>query len=288
MSNSNGTALMLYFDKDLASYKPFFDNAWKGEIGKLAKGTELAEGVAVLTASWEGISGTHQMPDILMHVLDGAWKAGFSSTNDGELGTLLKFARGLAGEVCSKVVPELSPTQKNQLNHEITLVANRVSANAKNAQRKLPSETQWPELMSDKKNAKGLHLSLWGAQRLCYCGVYYAFEEYLRFVIGALLKNPDYEIKKLKSTVEDAKPLLTEAALNKIIDEPVTTALLVRNALAHGAGRETPQLRPLRRKHGIRVIDDVLQIFPEDTKRLFDNLKIRVLELTKEALLRLS
>src|SRR5205085_6577556 len=57
---------------------------------------------------------------------------------------------------------------------------------------------------------------------------------------------------------------------------------LVRHALTHANGEETERLK--KHRHGILVLDGVLQIFPEDNKKMLGRLRLAVERLVDAAL----
>jgi hypothetical protein len=61
----------------------------------------------------------------------------------------------------------------------------------------------------------------------------------------------------------------------------VRAARLVRNALAHGGGRESEQLRAF--PHGLAVENGTIQVLAQDVRRLFNVLKLKALRLTEKA-----
>lgn len=267
----------LLYDFDIRSYESFFDDSWKLEMGKLTKGTVLEDAVVALLVNWEATANTHQMPHVLIQGLEGARKIGLSS-DSGAMGRLLTFADTLTKRIFAEI-KSFSPAQKAQLDRVIKRIATKTRAEAEASAEK-PSEL-WSDMMREKR-LKGLHLSLWGSQRLCYPALYFAFEVYARSVIAILAKVPESKIDYLADMKKAAAPILTAATIDGILDDTVDDARSVRNALVHDGGRDSPKLQ--KRNLAILVEDGYLQIRPIDTKTLFNALKDRALELTKAAI----
>lgn len=267
----------LAFDRDIRSYESFFDNNWKLEIGKVAKGTALDDAVVDLLVNWEAIANTHQMPHVLVQSLQGAWKISFSSES-GAMGRIVSFADSLTSSLLDEM-KSFSPAQKAQVRRIIKRIATNTKVAAQQSAQKDPD--LWNGMTHDPQ-FKGLHLSLWGSQRLCYPALYFAFEVYVRILVSKVAKVPEKRIDKLADIKKAAIPVLTASVVDKAIDAKVDTARMVRNSLVHDGGRESQQLK--NRNHGILVLSGTLQIRPTDTKNLYHDLKDRVLELTKAAI----
>jgi hypothetical protein len=81
----------------------------------------------------------------------------------------------------------------------------------------------------------------------------------------------------------DAKAAFGEATADYCLtDQAVEAARLVRNALAHNGGRVTDELKTV--SHGIDIVDQLLQVMPDDNRKLFDALKKRAFKLAETAL----
>jgi hypothetical protein len=128
-----------------------------------------------------------------------------------------------------------------------------------------------------------LHLSIWGSQRIVYGAVYHAYENFVSRCVGLARNEPDYRSPNIKALHSDATAALGGTTADYCLtDQTVDAARLVRNALAHLGGKETDQLKKVT--HGVDVVDGVLQVMPEDNRRLFDALKDRVFKLAETAL----
>jgi len=123
--------------------------------------------------------------------------------------------------------------------------------------------------------------TLFSSQRICYGAVYHAYENFLSRCVGIAKNKPNYRAKKADSLAADLNGLIDGAGTTCLKNSDIEFARLVRNSLAHNGGRVTPAI--VSRNTTIRIIDDQLNIWPEDTKSLFDMLKNKVLWFAEKA-----
>jgi hypothetical protein len=91
-------------------------------------------------------------------------------------------------------------------------------------------------------------------------------------------------LSSLRSTDKKAFNDALRTALAEDITGPcwshheINIPRLIRHALSHNGGRVTEDLKNVSQKHGIEVIDEVLQIMPEDLHRMLRRLRKAVEE----------
>ena len=110
--------------------------------------------------------------------------------------------------------------------------------------------------------AIGFRLALSASQSLGIAAAYNTYENFLVRCVSAALGMPSYRKRSDEKFVEK----LTEAFGPAIADECFTTEnvqlfRLLRHAIAHNGGRETPDLAKLG--HPFEVTDKYLQIMPQ-------------------------
>ena len=124
-------------------------------------------------------------------------------------------------------------------------------------------------------------IALWSCQRICYSGLFFAYEDFLvRCVHTQSGKNTR------SSHHEEFKQLCRDHLGDRLtdscwLDSRIVTAKRVRHSLAHAGGRETDDLK--KQKHGVSVVDGMLQILPADVQELFTLLKPRIKSLAEWA-----
>jgi hypothetical protein len=172
----------------------------------------------------------------------------------------------------SRSVPELVEDRNLRaklMEALVTLAADFRDAR-ENVSPEMPVEPIWKDFLTQDAFAMGV----WSSQRVAYVAFYNAYEAFLvacaKVATGASqLRANDKEFKEaLRSgfASDISVPCWTHHEIN--------IAKLVRHALSHAGGRETDDLR--KQKHGIRLMQGVLQIVPHDNHNLLRRLRIGV------------
>jgi hypothetical protein len=195
----------------------------------------------------------------------------------------LQFVAVVADKLSARMSTDLRHMQKKDLEANLQLLLAETKANRDKAVMEASGfdvEGYWQEALANSE----FQLSLWGSQRLCYGGLYYAYEDFLLRVFKLVKADPNYRIQdKFSKDFADAFGVpLRDYCWS---DQKVLAARFVRHALVHAGGRETKDVKGV--KHGIKVADGELQIMAPNTVALFCLLKDRALKLTEEACSRL-
>jgi hypothetical protein len=270
-------------DDRLEAYRPFFDHSWAEELFDIATAApKLADIVFDLTLSLKGLSNTAAIP---LSAVDVA-QAYAKGHNLGRLSNslTLKLVSHLAARVCQKVVmPEGDAASLKTIMLDI---AEEFYQKAEGKSVDFPRQELWDgftkvvdgEEQETPKNE--FRLGLWACQRICFSGVFFAYEDFLvrcvQTQIGKRVRSTDKDFNK---SCDDT--LGHKLTSNCWTDQDVKVAKLIRNSLAHAGGRETSDLQKVR--HGIVVCDGSLQIMPEDVAKLFTLLKPRIKSITEWA-----
>ncbi len=137
------------------------------------------------------------------------------------------------------------------------------------------------KLWSDHLKHRTFKLMIWGSQSLAYRTLWDGYESFLKAVIKVTAPKRNLRRKK---EFEDA---FVSAFDSSLFDDcwradPVNVGRTVRNALCHAGGRVTTDFKGLG-QHDFHVIEDKIQVWPTNTRALFDALKKCVFELTQRA-----
>jgi len=265
-------------DPRVAAYKTFFDHAWSRKLDELAAGSKLAEPVFSLCMNWKSAANTHLMPWLMIENLKSFWE-GFLR---GQESYSERAVAHLAQHVPAAMGDSLSNMKRKKLAEVMTEIGRRMKQVREQDGEEIDPQALFETFLNGPGGSE-LHLSIWGSQRIVFGAVYHAYENFVSRCVGLARNEPDYRSSNIKALHADARAAFGDTTADYCLtDPPVDTARLVRNALAHHGGKETDQLKKV--PHGVDVVDGVLQVMPDDNRRLFDTLKDRVFKLVETAL----
>ena len=271
------------YDPRLASYKTFFDHQWAKDIRKLVSGTKLEPPVDSLTFHWKSVANAHLMPWLIADSLKG-WAKGFLlAHNPTAVQVVGVVQQKIQRKLDNEAGKAISRRGKKRVIAIVKSIAKDVldqgTAAKQAAARNIRSTDIWSALIGHHEFV----FSICGSQRLCYAGIYFAYENFVRQCTSLATSKPEsYYQNDFTMQRQDMVAVFgKECVENHIADERVNIARLVRNALVHGGGRISDELRKI--SHGLEVEDDVLQIMAPDTSNLFQQLKTRAFKLAELA-----
>lgn len=265
-------------DDRLESYRSFFDHEWARRIIQLANDTVLDEPVFALSATWKSIANTHLMPWLLTNCL--------ASQLQSILGSKEPMAetaiRLIHDQLLLSVGDSIPAHARERLSARIDNLSAGAAAARDESNRVLEQEygpiAFWGELLQ----ANEFRLSIWGSQRVCYGALYHAFENFARQCV-AIASGESSDWRPSRDIKDAACQLYGAQFANACLaDDAITSARLVRNALAHNGGKLTKELRGIN--HGLMVENDKLQIMACDTAMLYHMLKPRAYDLAEKTL----
>jgi hypothetical protein len=262
-------------DANISSYAGYMPDDW-GEktIDPIPDGTVLERLLMDLALSWRSASYTAQMPATCIRAMHAAalGRTRFISPDSSILAysesIIAELARrtpGLVGdgELCATLLSELVKISAE--------VRDRTAA----VKNEYPIEPLWAEFMEEV----GFRISLWESQRIAFVAFYNAYESFIVRSLKVATGN-----RQLRSSQKKPFNEALRSGLGKDISptcwshHDINIARLVRHALSHYGGRETEDLK--KQKHGVSLIDEELQIQPEDVKRMLQCLRTAVDEVT--------
>lgn len=260
---------------EIKAYQDYLPDDWSEAIVKqLPVGSVLERLVLDLALSWRSASYTAQMPATSIKAMHAAALGRGKMVSPDS--SIVSYSDGILAKL-SLQIPELVEDRALRALIQAALVAVAPDFRDRAAAVKddFPIEPMWDEFLNDPP----FHLSLWGSQRVAYVAFYNAYEA---FLIDCLKFGKG--VTRLRTT---DKPEFNEAlrtALGQDVTNPcwshheINLARLARHALSHNEGRLTEELK--KQKHGIELIDDDLQIMPQDIHRMLNRLRAAVAEAT--------
>jgi len=257
-------------DLDADSYQQFFDHDWSRELYELTDGTDINDEAKDLAIAFKSCANTHILPWLMFSTLNG-YAEGYRKNNPYGL-NWLKLAETT---IIKKV--ELSNMKQLQVRkalHELASDAESAMEQAKEMTVPFDVKDHWNTVCNNDEFV----LALVGSQRLCYGGLYYAYEDFVLRLYRKRSKDFGYRIEKNFSSLfrKCFDESIRDICWN---NDEIRVAREVRHALVHNGGRVTQTLKPM--KHGIVIQDNELQIMPRYTKNLYNLLKDKALALVK-------
>jgi len=271
-------AKQIVFDPRIESYQSFFDHAWAKTLSGLADGSKLDGLVVSLLANWKSAANTHTMPWLMIASLKGF------------AGGVLRSQVSASETAVAHLVRQVPEMMRDSLTHtkrrKLAMVMAAIGGRMKTRRECYDAELDMQSLFDEFLHCTGkkeLELSLWGSQRMVYGAIYHVYENFVSHCVGLARNEPNYRAPNGKSLFAAAKSLFGDSIATYCLnDRAIINARLVRNALAHHGGKETPELKDA--PHGITVVDGEIQVMPNDNRSLFDALKGRVVKLVDAAL----
>ena len=252
----------LYVDTRLGSYRDYFPSATAEAFSAAAQPARLLdEFVLDLILQWRTTAYIASMPAMLLESLGTFSQAYMASVSPDS--SVLAFADVVLAKLSLKL-PDLVDDQqlRSRIARELVTITTEIREARTAVSPKVDIEAIWNEYLQLGPFA----MSVWSAQRVAFVTFYNAYETFLvRCVRQATATDA------MRTTSKAFKPALREEFATDIIDPCWTAptlnlARLVRHSLSHAGGRQTPDLE--KQRHNINLIDDVLQIAPDDNHAL--------------------
>ena len=260
----------IFIDDRIESYSEYFPDGWMAKASEESQPANFLNKLVLdLFLAWRTISYTASMPALVVKSMQAA-TLGYASYVSPDA-SIIAFGEGVLAKL-SRRIPELVEDRRLRsiLSAEIVNLAVEFRTARIATTPELPVEPVWRHSISNP----AFVMSVWSSQRVSYLSFYNAYEAFL-----TQCASRAYEEGRVRAnTTEFKKVLRTEFGID--ISLPCWThpelnnARLVRHALSHANGRETPDLK--KQNHGITLVDDVLQIIPEDNKKLLTILRSAV------------
>lgn len=268
-------SIFIRVDDQLDEYRPFFDHQWAAEIEQLAAGSKLAEPVFTLHVNWLAAANTCAIPWLTCHGLAQQWR----SRLEGQQPLARRMTEELAERLAGEMEGEISKSKQKRLAGAIERIGQQIGAESAAPGGPQDANALWQAMLEEAE----FQLAVWGSQRIAYGSIYHAYENFVRECMAIALGRPEYKAHRLNRLARDARRLFgATITRNCLLAESVTIARLVRNTLAHNAGRETENLKRL--PHGLVIENGIIQILASDNRRLFDLLKRRAYRIARKAI----
>jgi hypothetical protein len=266
-----GQSKEYYIDRNLDSYKSFFDHEWAKRFLDEADNANLADLAFNLCEGWKGAANTGMLPWLTIENL-GNFAESFCNAHRPDAAHILD---ALAARLAREVQPPLAPTQQQCLERTIGAINGDLTAIKRSHPFKFDRVDAWNTMLENAEFA----IAVVASRRIVYADMYFSYEDFLISCFRRASGQPSYQVGR--SFPADLSGFYGPAiALNIWSDPEVKIARLVRHAIVHNGARETPELA--KAGHSIGVIGGALQITPSATRVAFNCLKDRAMVILKE------
>lgn len=276
----------LIIDPHLSSYEKFFDHDWAKNIFTSVKNTLLEKAVLGLVIMWRSTNGAHILPWLMLENLKH-----FSL---GEIEGNLQFRASYAESVISDIVDMIEKNMQYNLKFDQRRDLKRAVEKIERARyesiKKARDQAQFDinEYWKFLVNTSEFQFSILGLQQMNYGSLFFAYEDFLANVIRT--REQSYSSKNNPIKFGFARHFGESLTNYCWKNDEVEMAFLVRHAIAHNGGRFGKDLEKYKyrfievkdsensqlRGDCFNVVNDKIQITPDNTSYLFSVLKERV------------
>jgi hypothetical protein len=265
----------LMIDQRLEAYRSFFNHAWARQVIEATKGTKLDRLAFLLTVNLRGVVNCHALPWLMMNSMSNLWK-GFLT--DHELQG--NFVNKLSVELPKRMEGRISRMRQREMGDMIRDIAQKVNEGLAQHDLDLSAEQLWQDYLR-LENHEWI-AAIWGSQRLVFCGIFFAYEGFVKDVVAIAKNDPNYK-GYWNNLVTDTKQCFgDQVGIDCLEGDFIQVSQLARHALAHSSGKETTKLQS-KAGHGLDVVDGLLQIQPLHNQTLCKAVEKRTLRLIQAA-----
>jgi hypothetical protein len=267
-------ALNISIDRKMSSYRDLWTSKQAETVGDRAKASKKLEQLtATLLLNWRSFAYGAGMAEVIAIGPNNALE---HFTTSGGYTAALEIAPRVM-QVLAKRVPQIVNVEglRQDLEQEaIRIGADLIDARDKaNESFELSADQAWDEHL----NVPAFVMYVWGTMRLVYVGVYNAYDDFVRQCVRVICNlRPDEEL-----THNDAR--IKEVLLGKfgkqVWDEcwagpKISEIKEIRHSLSHCCGRPTIKLREWldQGRFELDVLDDIIQIWPENIHKEYKSL----------------
>lgn len=273
--DSTNSQVNVMIDHRLEAYKSFYNHAWAKKMVEITHGTKLEQLTFLLTVNLRAVTNCHTLPWLMVTSMSNLWH-GFQK--DHQLQE--PFIRHCARELPKRMDGKLSRMTLRKLGDEIRDLADKINEALAKEDLELTPEKLWKHYL-EMENPEWV-AAIWGSQRLVFCGLFFAFEGFVKDVVAIAKGNPDYKGYWL-DLITDTKRYFGEDVGKECLEgDFIEISQLARHALAHSSGKETTKLRA-KVQHGLDIVDGLVQIQCPDNATLSRGIERRSLLLVEAA-----
>ncbi|MEX2317231.1 MAG: hypothetical protein WD669_08770 [Pirellulales bacterium] len=266
-------------EPSMEAYRKFWTSAAAEQLWiRSENAPKLLKLVKVLLLNWRAISYGAAMPEQFVLAGKAALDTFRGSGGNTELLDIApKIVNGLAAMV---------PDMVNEEGLARRLEQSAIVLGAKFQEQRFQDTDVYPvdEAWQEHLKKPVFQMYIWSSQRLCYQGVYNAYDDFVKQCIRTILNlRPEDELApkdpRLGKTfiANFGKASWDKCWMSKEIKE----VRMHRHSLTHSSGRITPKMRAAN--INIEDIDDVIQIRPHRIRNLYKLLAPYALEIIDKA-----
>ena len=259
----------MFIDKQFESYDKYVPDEWTaGFFKNVAEKSALDQMLIDFVLAWRATAYVASMPGTFIKAIQASTLGYVRYTSPDS--SLISFGEKVMTEVSAEV-PEL--VENSALRSRIMAALVRSADAFRSRRKKAMAEADMPiqQLWDGFLEQDAFYMTISAAQRVAYVAFYNAYEAFLVDCIRQVL-----DVTHLRATDPKFMDGLRTAFVINLSgpcwgSREIAVGREVRHALSHAGDRETENLRKL--KPGIEVRDSVMQIVPDDNKKLIAGLR---------------
>jgi hypothetical protein len=264
------------------AYTSLWDSEYTKQLFEVAGDSAILRQLVLdLSMTWKAANYTHAAPPLLIQGIHDFYK-NLMNVDDLECVTVKAF-----NIVVSEMQAHLSLAHLRNLRMRVERGASAAKRQAIKQLNDLSMCKAWPKYLAGDP----FRLMIWGTQRLAYVAVWDGYEAFVKALIKTIEPKASRDRELFKKVFVDKfkHELFQDCWSTEDSPEgkghPVNVGRVVRNTLCHAGGRVGKFFSdlPEEQRKNIDVVEGKIQIWPTNTRTLYNALKDRVLALAKEA-----
>lgn len=242
-----------------SEYRNRFEALWNDRIVATGTLAGLENETRLLKANLEGSSNALSLPGLLVSTLESF--TGRMTTADEVFAE--KFLSAMVSALCHPgfLSPTLSGQQKDRLLAAVSGVKGAALCEAEMLKQQINYDAVWLSLVSgDSKVSRAFLQTLWKLSEMCYCSLYFSYEDFVVKSIRKLRKDDSINNRDgQKFKREFIHAVSEDAYLNFYESDRVKVHREIRNALAHRGGEPNEYLIGKNGK-GVELVHGVVAV----------------------------
>ncbi|MBL8822196.1 MAG: hypothetical protein JNJ77_06370 [Planctomycetia bacterium] len=258
----DGSLFQITVNSDYRSYDQFIDYSWNEKLGAEIQTEPLKRIVGRLILHWKSANLTHHMQQLMIKCIASMAK-GFVSAKS----SIQQALELIESHLEHYEFLALSESQRSLLSQWIQSKSHSIEG----VTRELINEVDESKLFSHFFCDTDFQIAIWSGQRQAYSSLYFGYEYFVLSMFLHVSGRTNYRMTNSSLNADLRSTFSDNIATKCWINSRRSCAGFIRHALAHAGGTETDELKKIR--HGISVLDGMLQVMPENNRNLYELLK---------------
>jgi len=269
----------ILLDPRLEAYRGYIDDARLHKIlDQIPGGCQFSTRFSSLMLDLRGFSYAASMPNILANSLANFARGAHSQS--GPAGQVMRAVPILLNKL-KEHLPSLIKQERmaRKIETRLTELASQYArVNLPESYLQMDPMRIWQQMLEERVFGYGA----WATQKLAFLSIFSSYDNFLARVVKDALKIDKCRTTETKQFTKHLKNAFGEqAAMTCWLGPEVTRMKKARHSLAHAGGQVTVELEKI--DHGFPVVDDKIQVMPDEIKLLICHIFAAVEEIISES-----